>query len=92
MEKQVIYGVYAIEVELPEKSDRVQEVKNIADAMINFNGDGKFVRAYAKLADAVTDCMDGNGWLLARTMESPDGVKNGKSTSFYFPKTIEVIK
>lgn len=81
-----------MKVKLPDMSDRVQEVKNLADAMIDFTGEGVFVRAYEKLADAVNDCMDGNGWLLSRTIDGPDGVKNGDEVSLYFPKEIEVIK
>lgn len=91
MERQVIYGVFAIDVELPEKTDVRQEIKDIAYSMKDFNPDeGRFVRAYAKLSDAVADCYDENGWLLNRIMESPDGAINGKSHAYYYPKAIEV--
>ena len=93
METKVIYGVFAISVGLPEMSDKMQELDNLATSMINFDDNkGRFIRAYEKLEDAVKDCMDGNGWLLSRTIEGHDGVKNGKETSYYYPKAIEVIK
>ena len=91
MEKKVVYGVFAIDVELPKETDARQEINDIADSMKDLNQDeGRFVRAYSNLSDAVADCYDANGWLLTRTIEVPEGVSNGKSHAYYYPKAIEV--
>lgn len=96
MEKTVIYGVFAMEVELPKMSNRYQELKNLAESMKSMDEkkqkQGRFVRAYARLEDAVTECMDGNGWLITRTIESPENVMNGKFENYYYPMAIEVNK
>lgn len=92
MERQVIYGVFAIDVEKPKKTDVRQEIEDIAESMKGLNQDkGRFIRAYSKLSDAVADCYDANGWLLTRTIETPEGVVSGKSHAYYYPKAIEVL-
>ena len=92
MEKQIIYGVFAVDIELPKKSDKIAEIKAVAEAMIKIGeAKGRFVRAYKRLEDAVSECYDANGWLLTHKIEKPDGVANAGCTHFYFPKVIEVI-
>lgn len=94
MANKVIYGVFAIKIQLPEISNMAQELQNIADAMQNYDGaktESYFVRAYETLDAALSECMYCNGCLIERTIDSPDGVKNGKDVSYYFPKVIEVL-
>ena len=94
MEKQVIYGVFAIDIELPKKSNKQKELTDLATAMQSMSDTiqkrGRFVRAYSKLEDAVTDCYEENGCRLARILEVPDGVNNGKEQTLYYPMVIEV--
>jgi hypothetical protein len=94
MDKKVIYGVFAMKIELPEISNKIQELQNIANAMQNYDGvktESYFVRAYETMEAAVSECMYCNGCLIERTIDSPDGVMNGKDVSYYFPKAIEVL-
>ena len=92
MERQVFYGVFAVDVEVGEFSDSRHEIMAVGESMTQFEQkDGRFVRAYGKLSDAVADCYDENGWLLKHTMEEPDGVVNSKTRTYYFPKEIEVL-
>lgn len=95
MDKKVIYGVFAMYVELPEKSDMKQELKDVAESMKAMNREkqkqGRFVRAYARLEDAVAECMDANGWMITRKVDGPDGVANEDYTTYYYPMEIEII-
>ena len=94
MAKKIIYGVFAIDVQLPKMSNSKQELHDLAESMKSLNkeaqGKGRFVRAYETLDAAVAECYDANGWLLSRTIESPENVMNAGSHSYYFPKAIEV--
>ena len=95
MEKKIIYGVFAINVELPEKSNIKEEVRRIAESMkalseVEQCNKSRFVRAYSKLEDAVEECYNANGALLSSIIESPEGVLNSKTTSYFFPRKIVV--
>ena len=94
MEKQVIYGVFAIDVELQKVTDRKKELKDLAVKMASLSYTmqqrGRFVRAYKRLEDAVTECYEANGSLIERILDVPDGVTNGNMMTYLYPKTIEV--
>lgn len=97
MEKEIIYGVFAVEIPLPEKTNKELQLKNIAETMKNLSSkeqqtQRRFIRAYKRLEDAISDCYDGNGWLITHTMDVPDNVQNGKTTTLYFPKAIIIEK
>ena len=96
MKQKIIYGVFAVQVELPKLSNSKQEIKNLAESMKQLGEEnqrkaGHFVRAYERLESAVEDCYHANGWLLTRTNEGPDNVTNGSYATYYFPRVIEVI-
>lgn len=92
MERTVVYGVFAVDVEVGEFTDSRHEIMAVGESMKQLEqNEGRFVKAYAKLSDAVAECYDENGWLLTRTMEEPDGVVNSKKRTYYFPKAIEVL-
>lgn len=94
MEKKIIYGVFAIKVELPEKTERKEEITRFAKSMKMLSEEkqrqGFFIRAYNNLEDAVEDCYHSNGCLFERIINRPDGVANGIVATYYFPRTIEV--
>jgi hypothetical protein len=94
MEKEIVYGVFAIDVELPKETDSKQELSNLAESMKSLNKGkmkkGRFVRAYKTLEDAVSECYDSNGWLISRKLEVPQGVTNADKCSFYYPMAIEI--
>lgn len=94
MEKEIIYGVFALDVELPKKTDSKQELSNLAESMKNLNKDkmkkGRFIRAYKTLEDAISECYDSNGWIITRKLEDPQGVTNADKCSLYYPMAIEI--
>jgi hypothetical protein len=96
MEKKIIYGVFAVDIELPEMTNKKVQFDNIAETMksvvTGLSQYGKFVAAFERLAEAVMYCYDANGWLISRTNELPENVKNGKTTQIYYPAEIEVNK
>lgn len=94
MKLDVIYGVFAIDVELPKVTDRKKELKDLAVKMTSLSYTmqqrGRFVRAYKRLEDAVTECYEANGSLIERILDVPEGVTNGNVITYFYPKTIEV--
>lgn len=96
MEKEIIYGVFAMEIELPKVTDRKKELADIADTMTSMSKEmqkkGRFVRAYKNLEDAVAECYDANGWRISKILDVPEGVQNGLVQTIYYPMVIEVNK
>jgi len=97
MEKKIVYGVFAIEVKAPEKSNGKQEVMDVADSMRELSelkqaAEGRFVRAYEKLSNAVEKCYEANGQMLKNTIDCPDGITDkGRCHTYYFPRIIEIL-
>lgn len=94
MKNEIIYGVFAMDIDLPKVTDSKKELNDLAEVMKSMSKDvqerGRFVMAYKRLQDAVTYCCEANGYHIAKTLEVPDGVMNGKKQTFYYPKVIEV--
>lgn len=94
MEKQVIYGVFTIDIELPKVTNKETELKDFAKAMQAMSytkqQTGRFIKAYKRLEDAVTYCYEANGQRIEKKLETPDGVNNGKVRQLYYPMVIEV--